>query len=160
MWNAKLEHYGFQSVAAQWFRHIPAYIGGSSSCVLVQYDWGLLVSPCESESPSVQTSTRYACPDKSLFCVFASQCIPPPFSKSKSLLNHLCKNRRTTVRGRRKHPYSVSLPLFSGCHNVSMIGCRKRFSRQLFPHRLFSLSLFPPQRTITAAHFFLDTFGH
>lgn len=85
---------------------------------------------------------------------------PPPFSKSKSLLNHLCKNRRTTVRGRRKHPYSVSLPLFSGCHNVSMIGCRKHFSRQLFPHRLFSLSLFPPQRTITAAHFFLDTFGH
>lgn len=82
MWNAKLEHYGFQSVAAQWFRHIPAYIGGNSSCVLVQYDWGLLVSPCESESPSVQTSTRYACPNKSLFCVFASQCIPPPFPKA------------------------------------------------------------------------------
>uniref|UniRef100_A0A669EBW0 Ankyrin repeat and sterile alpha motif domain containing 1B n=1 Tax=Oreochromis niloticus TaxID=8128 RepID=A0A669EBW0_ORENI len=61
--------------------------------------------------------------------VCASQC-SSPFSKNKSLLNHLCKNRRTTVRGRRKHPYSVSLPLFSGCHNVSMIGCRKRFSRE------------------------------
>lgn len=81
IWNPKLEVYGFHSVTAQWFRHMHAYIAGSS-CVLIQDDWGLLAAPCESQSPSVQTSTRYRLPWWISLSVCVSQYPPPPFPET------------------------------------------------------------------------------